>query len=77
MEESLVGRYCLAKLDEIMLEADLARIDPTVPVRTRAADRFWGSSAEGALLQVLEELSQHLGHLEITRDVLAAPTSRL
>ena len=151
MEESLVGRYCLAKLDEIIatvaamddetantaldvpgsnspyqilehclgmlrewtkdqllgeptgrdrdaefvargsvaelvaragrvraeLEADLARIDPTVPVRTRAADRFWGSSAEGVLLHVLEELSQHLGHLEITRDVLAAPTSRL
>lgn len=30
----------------------------------------WMETCEGVLLHVYEELSQHLGHLEITRDIL-------
>lgn len=58
---------------------DLARIDPAAPIPGRA-DRtdFWADSAEGILLHVFEELCQHLGHLEITRDVtrVAGPNNR-
>lgn len=32
----------------------------------------WTSSCQGVLLHVLEEVSQHLGHAEITRDALRA-----
>ncbi|GAA1820723.1 mycothiol transferase [Nesterenkonia flava] len=32
---------------------------------------FWTGSCRGVLLHVLEEVSQHLGHAEITRDLLA------
>lgn len=31
---------------------------------------FWTVTCEGVLLHVLEELSQHLGHAQVTRDVL-------
>jgi hypothetical protein len=31
-----------------------------------------GASARGVLLHVLEELAQHHGHLEITRDLVTA-----
>ena len=33
------------------------------------------ATCEGVLLHVFEELCQHLGHLEITRDVLVLPAS--
>ncbi|MFJ2352325.1 DUF664 domain-containing protein [Glutamicibacter sp. AGC13] len=35
-------------------------------------DEFFAQTCQGVLLHVLEELCQHLGHLEITRDMLAA-----
>jgi hypothetical protein len=55
------------------LRVDLARIGPGTPVVGRRGEgRFWGGSAEGVLLHVLEELCQHLGHLEITRDLVVA-----
>ncbi|PJJ43150.1 uncharacterized protein DUF664 [Glutamicibacter mysorens] len=34
---------------------------------------YWMATCEGVLMHVLEELCQHLGHLEITRDVLNLP----
>jgi hypothetical protein len=60
------------------LADDLPQIDLDAPLRGPYAD-YGGTpiaqSARGALLHVLEELAQHHGHLEITRDVvLAAPT---
>jgi len=55
------------------LRDDLARIEPDQPLRGGHAD-YGGTpiaaSARGALLHVLEELAQHHGHLEITRDLL-------
>ena len=55
------------------LEGDLARIDLDAPLRGPYAD-YGGTpiaeSARGAMLHVLEELAQHHGHLEITRDLL-------
>jgi hypothetical protein len=55
------------------LEGDLARIDMEAPLRGPHGD-YGGTpiaaSAQGALLHVLEELAQHHGHLEITRDLL-------
>ncbi|WP_202976972.1 DUF664 domain-containing protein [Ornithinimicrobium flavum] len=67
----LVARARVAREE---LRGDLARIGPGGPVRGRRGEgRFWGGSAEGVLLHVLEELCQHLGHLEITRDLVVAP----
>ncbi|GAB3187653.1 mycothiol transferase [Nesterenkonia suensis] len=48
----------------------------TVPYASPAAvppgrGHFWTGSCHGVLLHVLEEISQHLGHAEITRDVLS------
>lgn len=55
------------------LRADLARITPEAPILGRRGEgRFWGGSVEGVLVHVIEELCQHLGHLEITRDIVTA-----
>lgn len=40
------------------------------------ADTPIGATRGGALLHVYEELAQHLGHLEITRDILLAGAGR-
>lgn len=57
------------------LAEDLPQIDLDAPLRGPYAD-YGGTaiaaSARGALLHVLEELAQHHGHLEITRDVVQA-----
>jgi hypothetical protein len=57
------------------LRTDLPRIDEDAPLRGPYAD-YGGTpiaaSARGALLHVLEELAQHHGHLQITRDVVLA-----
>jgi hypothetical protein len=57
------------------LVVDLPRIDFDAPLRGPYAD-YGGTpiaaSAGGAMLHVLEELAQHHGHLEITRDLLLA-----
>jgi hypothetical protein len=54
--------------------ADIAVAEPGRPLRRRPADRSWqGRELENqgaALLHVLEELAQHHGHMELTRDVL-------
>jgi hypothetical protein len=61
------------------LRRDLALIDPARPLAVPDAAVQGGyagtpieASAGGALLHVLEELAQHHGHLEITRDVVLA-----
>ena len=55
------------------LQEDLARTDLDAPLRGGRADYDGtpiAASARGALLHALEELAQHHGHLEITRDLL-------
>lgn len=61
------------------LQDDLADIDLDAPLRGGHADYAGTPIAEsgrGALLHVLEELAQHHGHLEITRDVLRRGSAR-
>ncbi|WP_159614461.1 DUF664 domain-containing protein [Glutamicibacter sp. JC586] len=36
---------------------------------------YWMATCEGVLMHVYEELCQHLGHLEITRDFLCRPAT--
>ena len=56
------------------LVVDLAAVDwdgpPRGSVDPQDADLPLGRSQGGVLLHIYEELAQHLGHLEITRDVL-------
>lgn len=56
------------------LRADLAVAEPAAPLRAPAsakyADTPAGRSQGGALQHVYEELAQHHGQLELTRDVL-------
>lgn len=62
-----------ARTEREELRADLARVRPGMPVPGRPGrEDFWAGSAEGILLHVLEELCQHLGHLELTRDLVRA-----
>jgi len=66
-----------ARVDGVrrQLRADLQLIDIDGPLRGDPSDHYQGTpiarSARGVLLHVLEELAQHHGHLEITRDVLS------
>ncbi len=59
--------------------ADIAAADPAAPPRgshpTTGPDELEMTSQGHALLHVLEELCQHLGHLEITRDLLRASSA--
>jgi len=72
-------------LDELLSRAaavraqfvtDLAAMDPSAPLRGDPSEEYVGTplgdSTLGVLLHVLEELAQHHGHLEITRDLVAA-----
>jgi hypothetical protein len=63
------------------LRRDLVDLDPQAPprgqVRPRDAGLPYTRTQGGALLHVLEELAQHLGQLELTRDVLRCPWARL
>jgi Protein of unknown function (DUF664) len=55
------------------LAVDLAATDLDAPLRGPVASYAGtpiGASARAALLHALEELAQHHGHLELTRDVL-------
>lgn len=45
---------------------------PPAQVPADDAADFTLTDCRAVLLHVIEELAQHLGHLEITRDVLAA-----
>jgi hypothetical protein len=55
---------------------DLPSIDLDAPLLGDASDHYVdtpiGRSARGVLLHVLEELAQHHGHLELTRDLARA-----
>jgi hypothetical protein len=52
---------------------DLATVDLDAPLQGEPSAHYIGTpigaSARGVLLHVLEELAQHHGHLEITRDL--------
>ncbi len=56
------------------LVADLTGLDalaaPRVPPPGRDAAAAIGSTQEGALLHILDELSRHFGQMELTRDLL-------
>jgi hypothetical protein len=53
------------------LATDLDRMEPGMQVAGRpGTDTFWSGDVEGILLHVFEELCQHLGHLEITKDLV-------
>jgi hypothetical protein len=64
-----------ARVEQVtrQLTDDLPQIDLDAPLRGPVADYAGtpiAASARGALLHVLEELAQHHGHLEITRDLV-------
>lgn len=67
-----------ARVDVVrrQLREDLAVIDLHGPLRGDPSDHYKdtaiGRSARGVLLHVLEELAQHHGHLELTRDLVRA-----
>lgn len=67
----LIERVAAAKEQ---LRADLSVAEPTAPLRGPApvkyADTPAGRTQGGALQHVYEELAQHHGQLELTRDVL-------
>ena len=57
------------------LETDLAGMEPSAapPTGDRGdPDTPFGRSQGAVLLHILEELTQHLGHMELTRDMLLA-----
>lgn len=58
------------------LELDLARMDPAAAplgaLKPEFAEAPYGRTQGGVLLHVLEELFQHLGQMELSRDVLLA-----
>ncbi|WP_448851072.1 mycothiol transferase [Corynebacterium sp. 335C] len=61
-----------AALDEI------AELDPASAPASPPTDRerWWAGTVGGVVVHVLHEVAQHLGHLEITRDVLLAGLPR-
>jgi len=66
-----------ARMDGVrrQLRDDLQVIDLGGPLQGDPSDHYKdtpiGMSARGVLLHVLEELAQHHGHLELTRDVVS------
>jgi hypothetical protein len=71
--DDLVARVALARR---RFAADLDLLEPLAPPCRPAAPRDAGlplaTTQGGVIVHVLEELFQHLGHLELTRDVLLA-----
>ncbi|MGH3766075.1 MAG: DUF664 domain-containing protein [Pseudonocardiaceae bacterium] len=63
------------------LRADVAALDPFGPPRgvprAEYATRPFARTQGGALLHIYEELAQHRGQMEITRDLLRAPWAQL
>ena len=63
------------------LEADLADVDPSAPLREppllpEDAETPVGRTQGGALLHLYEELAQHFGQMQLSRDLLAASPRR-
>ena len=71
--DELIGRIDAARLQ---LNADVAVADMSAPLKLHRPDAHPEVPYElrqgAALFHVYEELAQHLGQLEITRDLLAA-----
>lgn len=69
----LVDRVAAARAT---LRRDLATLDPYAPprgtVKDEDADTPMGRTQGGVLLHVYEELAQHHGQMELTRDILRA-----
>ena len=63
------------------LATDLADFDGNAPPRGALppddADTVVGRTQGGALVHIYEELAQHRGQMEVTRDVLRAPWAEL
>ena len=59
---------------ELLTRAAVVPVDPAAaPVYVpEGREVFWTATTNGVLLHVFEELCQHLGQLEITRDMLIA-----
>jgi hypothetical protein len=77
--EEMIERVAAAKEQ---LRADLAVAESAAPLRAPApvkyADTPAGRSQGGALQHVFEELAQHHGQLELTRDLLLrSPSAKL
>lgn len=72
----------VARLDRALaqLERDVAVADPEAPLCARPPASFLGPDRPltqgGALQHVYEELAQHLGQLQLTRDLLVAEAGR-
>lgn len=64
----------LARTTSEALTTDVRRTELAAPpaVPQHAEGEFWATTCHGVLLHVLEEICQHLGHAEMTRDLLAA-----
>jgi hypothetical protein len=67
-----------ARADDVRTRflADLADIDPSAALKGDPAPNYRetpiGESAGGVLMHVFEELAQHHGHLDLTRDLVLA-----
>jgi hypothetical protein len=63
------------------LRADIAELDPSAPPHGEAdphdAALPLGRTRGGVLVHIYEELAQHRGQMELTRDVLRAPWAQL
>jgi hypothetical protein len=73
--DELVAR---ARAAREQLAADLATFDPSAPPRNPPADEEdaalpLGRTQGGAAFHVFEELAQHRGQMEGSRDILLAP----
>ncbi|WP_084499813.1 DUF664 domain-containing protein [Brevibacterium album] len=71
-EMPVAAALALAAQTRAAFLADIAVTDLAAAPRLPPPDHddFWTATCEGVLLHVLEELSQHLGHAEITRDLV-------
>ncbi|HXQ90632.1 MAG TPA: DUF664 domain-containing protein [Acidimicrobiales bacterium] len=69
--DGLVERTARARRQ---LEVDLAGLEPLAPPTGSPGDGDtpFGQRQGAVLLHILEELTQHLGHMELTRDMLRA-----
>lgn len=71
-----VEALILASETRTAFVADISRTElqqPPAAVPPGRDVEYWMATCEGVLMHVYEELCQHLGHLEITRDFLSHP----